>query len=65
MDQMAFVAVLGVLVIALPAIFFLGRRAGVSQGQRAELARQTAAKASAIEGARKVLSFIGGPSMAY
>ena len=55
MDQMAFVAVLGVLVIALPAIFFLGRRAGVSQGQRAELARQTAAKASADDIARRLV----------
>ena len=55
MDQMAFVAVLGVLVIALPAIFFLGRRAGVAQGQRAELERQRAAKASSDEIARRTV----------
>src|SRR5687768_620203 len=55
MDQMAFVAALGVLVIALPAIFFLGRRAGVAQGQQAELERQRAAKASSDEIARRIV----------
>ena len=55
MDQMAFVAALGVLVIALPAIFFLGRRAGVAQGQQAELERQRTAKASSDEIARRIV----------
>ena len=55
MNQMAFVAVLGVLVIALPAIFFLGRRAGVTQGQQAELERQRAAKASSDELAKRIV----------
>ena len=49
MNQMALVAVLGALVIALPAIFLLGRRAGMTAGQHAELERQRAAKSSAEE----------------
>jgi len=32
MNQMALIAVLGALVIALPAFFFLGRRSGVTAG---------------------------------
>ena len=55
MDQMAFVAVLGVLVIALPAVFLFGRRAGVAQGQQAELERQRAAKTSSDEIAKRVV----------
>ena len=55
MDQMAFVAVLGVLVIALPAIFFVGRRAGVGLGQQTELERQRAAKASSDEIAKRIV----------
>jgi ribonuclease Y len=55
MDQMAFVAVLGVLVIALPAIFFVGRRTGVAAGQQAELERQRASKASSDEIAKRIV----------
>ena len=55
MNQMALVAVLGALVIALPAIFFFGRRSGMTAGQRAELERQRAAKSSAEEIAKRLV----------
>jgi ribonuclease Y len=55
MNQMALVAVLGALVIALPAFFFWGRRTGTTAGQRAELERQRAAKASAEEIAKRTV----------
>jgi ribonuclease Y len=55
MDQMAFVAVLGVLVIALPAIFVVGRRTGMSLGRQTELERQRAAKSSADEIAKRLV----------
>ena len=55
MNQMALVAALGALVIALPAIFFLGRRAGLTAGQQAELERQRAAKSSADEIAKRLV----------
>jgi ribonuclease Y len=44
-------AVLGVLVIALPALFIFGRRAGA----KTELDRQTAAKATAEESAKRII----------
>ena len=55
MNQMALVAVLGALVIALPAFFFWGRRSGVTTGQRAELERQRAARSSAEEIAKRTV----------
>jgi ribonucrease Y len=55
MNQMALVAVLGALVIALPAIFVLGRRTGIAAGQRAELERQRGAKSSAEEIAKRTV----------
>jgi len=55
MNQMALVAVLGALVIALPAIFFFGRRTGAALGQRTELERQRAAKSSADEIAKRIV----------
>jgi ribonucrease Y len=55
MNQMALVAVLGALVIALPAIFFLGRRTGATLGQRTELERQRVAKSSADEIAKRIV----------
>jgi ribonuclease Y len=55
MNQMALVAVLGALVIALPAIFFFGRRSGSAIGQRTELERQRAAKSSADEIAKRIV----------
>ena len=55
MDQMALFAVLGVLVLALPAIFFVGRSAGVALGQHTELERQRAAKASSEEIAKRIV----------
>jgi len=55
MNQMALIAVLGALVIALPAIFFLGRRSGVSIGTQGELERQRAAKSSAEEIAKRLV----------
>jgi ribonuclease Y len=55
MNQMALVAALGALVIALPAIFFFGRRTGTTAGQLAELERQRAAKSSAEEIAKRTV----------
>ena len=55
MNQMAFVAVLGVLVIALPAIFVVGRRIGITAGRQSELERQRAAKSSADEIAKRLV----------
>jgi ribonuclease Y len=55
MNQMALVAVLGALVIALPAFFFLGRRSGMTAGQLAELERQRAARSSAEEIAKRTV----------
>ena len=36
MNSMAIIAALGVLVIASPAFFFLGRKSGVSTGRAAD-----------------------------
>ena len=55
MNSMAIIAALGVLVIASPAFFFLGRRSGVDAGRRAELERQASAKATAEETAKRIL----------
>ena len=55
MNDMALLAALGALVIALPAFFFLGRRIGLAAGQRSELERQRTAKASADEVAKRVV----------
>ncbi len=49
--QMTIIAALGVFLVAAPAFFFLGRRAGVS----AELQRQSAAKATAEEASKRIL----------
>jgi ribonucrease Y len=51
MDATAIIAALGVLVIASPAFFMLGRRTGAA----AELRRQAAAKATAEETAKKII----------
>src|SRR6267378_655052 len=56
MNSLAFLAALGALVIASPAFFFLGRRLGMTAGERAELQRQAAAKASAEETAKRIVS---------
>ncbi|HET7188186.1 MAG TPA: Rnase Y domain-containing protein, partial [Gemmatimonadaceae bacterium] len=53
---MAIIAALGVLVIASPAFFFLGRKSGVGVGREAELERQAAAKATAEETAKRILA---------
>jgi ribonuclease Y len=55
MNDMALLAALGALVIALPAFFFLGRRTGLSAGQRNELERQRTSKTSADEIAKRVV----------
>jgi ribonuclease Y len=52
MNDIAILAALGVLVIAAPAFFFLGR----TSGARAEIDRQTAAKSTAEETSRRVLA---------
>jgi ribonuclease Y len=55
MNDMALLAALGALVIALPAFFFLGRRTGLAAGQRSELERQRTAKSSADEIAKRIV----------
>src|SRR3982750_4427160 len=55
MNDMALIAVLGALVIALPAFFIFGRRSGIGIGQRGELERQRAAKSSAEEIAKRLV----------
>ena len=52
MNVTALLAALGVAVLALPALFFVGRRTGIS----AELRRQAAAKATAEETSKRILS---------
>ena len=51
MDATAIIAALGVLVIAAPAFFFLGRRVGAS----GEIRRQLAAKSTAEETAKRIV----------
>jgi ribonuclease Y len=51
MDVIAIIAALGVFIVASPAFFFLGRRTGT----RVEHDRQTAAKATAEETARRIV----------
>jgi ribonuclease Y len=51
MNEFALLAALGVSVVALPALFFLGRRTGTS----AERARQAAAKATAEETSKRIV----------
>jgi ribonuclease Y len=52
MNEVALLAALGVAVLALPALFVLGRKSGRS----AEIARQTAAKATAEETSKRIVS---------
>lgn len=52
MNVIAIIAALGVLIVAAPAFFFLGR----TSGTRGELDRQTAAKSTAEETSRRVLA---------
>src|ERR1051325_2212243 len=51
MSEIALLAALGVSVVALPALFFVGRRMGIG----AERARQVAAKAGAEETAKRIV----------
>jgi ribonuclease Y len=51
MNEFALLAALGVSVVALPALFFAGRRTGTS----AERARQAAAKATAEETSKRII----------
>ena len=55
MNEVALFAVLGALVLALPAFFIFGRRSGMSAGQRTELERQRAAKSSAEEISKRLV----------
>ena len=52
MNELAFFAVLGVLVLAVPAFFFFGR----TRGTAAELARQASSKSTAEETAKRIIS---------
>jgi len=52
MNEMALFAVLGVLVLALPAFFILGQKRGAS----AELTRQAMSKSTAEETAKRIIS---------
>ncbi|HEY7861311.1 MAG TPA: ribonuclease Y [Gemmatimonadaceae bacterium] len=51
MDVIAIIAALGTLIIASPAFFFFGRKRGTAS----ELARQSAAKATAEDTARRIV----------
>jgi ribonucrease Y len=52
MNELALLAALGVAIVALPALFFVGRRSGTA----AEKARQVAAKATAEDTAKRIVS---------
>jgi ribonuclease Y len=52
MDLITVVAALGVLVVAAPAFFFLGQ----GRGRKGEIDRQTQAKATAEESAKRILA---------
>ena len=52
MDVIAIIAALGVFLVASPAFFILGRRTGA----RSERERQAAAKATAEETSRRIIS---------
>ena len=52
MNELALLAALGVAIVALPALFFLGRRTGTA-GERG---RQVAAKATAEDTARRLIA---------
>ena len=56
MNVMALYAVLGVLVVALPAFFFWGRRTGVATGRNVEVARHVEARTTAEETARRIIN---------
>jgi ribonuclease Y len=51
MNEFALLAALGVAILALPALFFLGRKAGTS----AELRRQASAKSTAEEASKRII----------
>ena len=51
MNELALLAALGVAIVALPALFFVGRR----MGSAAERNRQVAAKASAEETSKRII----------
>src|SRR3954464_530436 len=55
MNEVALFAVLGALVLALPAFFILGRRSGVTLGHRSARERQRAAKPPADEIAKRLV----------
>src|SRR5213593_3870440 len=52
MSETALLAALGVAALALPALFVIGRRAGAASERK----RQSAAKATAEETARRIVS---------
>ena len=56
MTGLALFAALGAVVIASAAFFFLGRRTGVSAGRQIEVERQAAAKATAEETAKRIIT---------
>ncbi len=56
MSTMALLAALGVFVVASPAFFFVGRRLGVGAGRLAEIERHTAARTTAEETARRIIT---------
>ena len=56
MNDMALFAVLGVFLVASPAFFFLGRTMGAGAGRRAEIERHAAAKTTAEETAKRIIS---------
>src|SRR4051812_14306 len=56
MNGLALIAALGAVVIASAAFFFFGRRAGVTTGRAIEVDRQSAAKATAEETAKRIIA---------
>ena len=56
MNLMAILAALGVLVVASPAFFFFGRKMGTSAGRLAEIERHAAARTTAEELAKRIIS---------
>ena len=56
MNDMALFAVLGVFLVASPAFFFFGRTMGAGAGRRAEIERHAAARTTAEETAKRIIS---------
>ncbi len=56
MNSLAIIAALGAFLVASPAFFIVGRRAGVGIGRQTELERQAIAKATAEETSARMIA---------